>query len=65
MECQTKCKFTYGFRRVRQWILRTKGRNVNRKAVLRVMRKLDALAQIRRHRPYVHYKKWQEQWMNM
>ena len=65
MECQTKCKFTYGFRRVRQWILRTKGRNVNRKAVLRVMRNLDALAQIRRHRPYVHYKQAAHTYSNL
>jgi hypothetical protein len=56
IECQTACHQTYGVRRVKRWILRQKGKNVNKKAVLRMMRKLDLLAQIRRRRPYTHYK---------
>lgn len=54
--CQTKANFTYGYRRVCLWIKRTTGITVNRKRVLRVMRKMDALAQIRRRRAYTHYK---------
>ena len=55
VECQRRCKQTYGCRRVRRWIQRQTGKNVNLKAVLRVMRKLDLLSQIRRRRPYTHY----------
>lgn len=56
MECQQKCNYTYGCRRVKRWLARTKNKKVNLKAVLRIMRKLDALAQIRRRRSYTHYK---------
>ena len=56
IECQKKCKCTYGCRRVKRWIARFKGRKVNLKAILRIMRKLDMLSQIRRRRPYTHYK---------
>lgn len=55
VECQQRCKQTYGCRRVRRWIQRQTGKNVNLKAVLRVMRKLSLLSQIRRRRSYVHY----------
>ena len=55
IDCQQRCKQTYGCRRVRRWILRQYGKNVNLKAILRVMRKLDLLSQVRRRRPYVHY----------
>ena len=54
--CQQRCKQTYGCRRVRRWILRQTGKKVNVKAILRIMRKHDLLSQIRRRRPYVHYK---------
>ena len=57
IECQQKCKCTYGCRRVKRWIARFKGRKVNLKAILRIMRKLDMLSQIRRRRPYTHYKR--------
>lgn len=57
IECQKKCKCTYGCRRVKRWIARFKGRKVNLKAILRIMRKLDMLSQIRRRRPYTHYKR--------
>lgn len=56
IECQKKSKQTYGIRRVRRWIQRRKGKKVNLKAILRIMRKLDLLAQIRRRRPYTNYK---------
>jgi putative transposase len=55
LDCQQRCKQTYGCRRVRRWLRRKHGKNVNLKAVLRVMRKLDVLAQIRRRKPYAHY----------
>ena len=56
IECQLKCKQTYGCRRVKRWLKRYKGKNVNLKAILRIMRKLDMLSQIRRRKPYTHYK---------
>lgn len=54
--CQTKTTFSYGYRRVCLWIKRTTGVTVNRKRVLRVMRQMGALSQVRRHRAYTHYK---------
>ena len=54
--CQEKCKQTYGCRRVRRWLERQTGKKVNLKAVLRIMRKLDLLSQIRRRHPYTLYK---------
>jgi transposase InsO family protein len=65
IECQTACHQTYGVRRVKRWILRQKGKNVNKKAVLRMMRKLDLLAQIRRRRPYTHYKQAAHKYENL
>ena len=56
IECQQKCKQTYGCRRVKRWLKRYKGKNVNLKAILRIMRKLDMLSQIRRRKPYTPYK---------
>ena len=55
VECQQKCNQTYGCRRVRRWIQRNLGRKVNLKAILRIMRKLDLLAQIRRRKKYTQY----------
>ena len=54
--CQEKCKQTYGCRRVRRWLERQTGKKVNLKAILRIMRKLDLLSQIRRRHPYTLYK---------
>lgn len=54
VDCQQRCKQTYG-RRVHRWRMRQHGKNVNLKAILRVMRKLDLLSQIRRRRPYAHF----------
>lgn len=56
VKCQQKCKQTYGIRRVRRWINRQTGKSINLKAILRIMRKLDLLAQIRRRKPYMQYK---------
>ena len=52
VECQKKCRQTYGIRRVRRWIQRQAGKNVNLKAILRLMRKLNLLSVVRRRRPY-------------
>jgi len=49
--CQENTKYTYGHRRVKIWLLRETGLVVNKKAVLRLMRKYNLLAQIRRPRP--------------
>ena len=65
VDCQQRCKQTYGCRRVRRWIKRHHSLNVNLKAVLRVMRKLDLLSQIRRYRPYVHYKQAVHKYPNL
>lgn len=56
LTCQEQTHFTYGYRRVCKWLRKHTGIHVNRKRVLRAMRKIDALAQIRRRRPYTHYK---------
>ncbi|MBQ6858089.1 MAG: IS3 family transposase [Clostridia bacterium] len=57
IECQRKCNQTYGCRRVKRWLARFKGKNVNLKAILRIMRKLDILSQIRRRTSYTRYKR--------
>jgi len=44
VECQKKCRQTYGIRRVRRWIQRQTGKNVNLKAILRLMRRLNLLS---------------------
>ena len=56
IECQQKCNQTYGCRRVKRWLARFKDKKVNLKAILRIMRKLDMLSQIRRRTPYTRYK---------
>ena len=52
VQCQQQCNQTYGIRRVRRWIQRQKEKTVNLKALLRVMRKTNLLAQIRRRDVY-------------
>ena len=54
IECQQKCKCTYGCRRVKRWIARFKGRKVNLKAILRIMRKLDVEEERRRELVTAH-----------
>ena len=56
VECQKKSRQTYGCRRVRRWLERETGKRVNLKAILRIMRKLDLLSQIRRRQPYRRYR---------
>ena len=55
-ECQQKSNYTCGHRRVQLWGEQKTHIHVNLKAVLRVMRKMDALAQIRRRGSYTSYK---------
>lgn len=50
-ECQIKTNQTYGYRRIKAWILRETGLIINHKAVLRLMRKYNLLAKIRRPKP--------------
>lgn len=50
-QCQRTCKSTYGYRRVKLWLQRNTGLIINHKAVLRIMRKYNLLAEIRRPRP--------------
>ncbi|XWE63955.1 IS3 family transposase [Sporomusa sphaeroides] len=50
-QCQQETKETYGYRRVRLWLLQKHCLVVNHKAVLRVMRKYGLLSSIRRPRP--------------
>lgn len=64
-ECQKQTKQTYGYRRVQRWIQRNKGKKVNLKAILRIMRELDLLAQIRRKRPYINYKQSAYKYSNL
>ena len=56
-EIQSKSNQTYGCRRVRRWLKRKHKKNVNLKAILRIMRKYDLLSQVRRHRPYMRFQK--------
>lgn len=65
IDCQQRCKQTYGCRRVRRWLKRRYGKNVNLKAVLRVMRKLDLLSQVRRRKPYQHYQQAVHKYPNL
>ena len=54
-ECQAKTKSTYGYRRVKIWLLRETGLIVNHKAVLRLMNKYNLLATIRRRRAWTKF----------
>ena len=51
---QAKCFHTYGYRRMWQWLKGSKEICHNPKTILRVMKKYDLLAEIRRRR------KWQQ-----
>ena len=52
-QCQNATDKTYGYRRVRKWLL---DRNIQRnpKTVLRIMKKYGLLSEIRRHRKWVN-----------
>ena len=43
-QCHSRTRRTYGYRRVKIWLLRETGLVINHKAVLRIMRKYDLLA---------------------
>ena len=45
-------KYTYGYRRVELWLSKYKNLHINKKRMLRGMRKYGLLAQIRRPSPY-------------
>jgi transposase InsO family protein len=53
-QCHTKTHRTYGYRRVRIWLLRETGLVINHKAVLRIMRKYSLLATQKKKR-FRHY----------
>ena len=65
VECQKSCKQTYGIRRVQRWIQRQIGKRVNLKAILRVMRKLNLLSVVRRHRAYTRYQQAVHKYPNL
>ena len=65
VECQKKCRQTYGIRRVRRWIRRQTGKNVNLKAILRLMRKLNLLSVVRRRRFYTRYQQAVHKYPNL
>ena len=54
--CQSQANQTYGYRRVLRWMERNNTKLYNASMILRHMRKLDLLAQIRRRRPDTLYK---------
>jgi len=54
-ECQQKTKNTYGYRRVKIWLLRETGLIINHKAILRIMNKYNLLSKIRRRRPWTKF----------
>ena len=51
-DCQEQTRYTYGYRRVKIWLLRETGLNINHKAVLRIMNKYSLCSKIRRGRRY-------------
>lgn len=54
-QCHSRTRRTYGYRRVKIWLLRETGLVINHKAVLRIMRKYDLLALPRKKR-FHHYR---------
>ena len=65
IDCQQRSKQTYGCRRVRRWLKRRHGKNVNFKAILRVTRMLDLPSQVRRRKPYRHYQQAVHKYPNL
>ena len=65
IECQTQSNQTYGYRRVLRWMERNNTQLYNASTILRHMRKLDLLAQIRRRRPYTLYKQGGHRYENL
>ncbi len=65
IECQAKVKQTYGYRRVYLWLKKHKNIDCHPLTVLRHMRKLELLAQIRRRRAYTLYKQGGHRYENL
>ena len=65
VECQRLCKQTYGIRRVRRWIQRQTGKEVNTKAILRLMRRLNLLSIVRRRKSYTRYQQAVHKYPNL
>lgn len=65
IECQAQTNQTYGYRRVLRWMERNDFQLYNPTTILRHMRKLDLLAQIRRRRPYTLYKQGGHRYENV
>ena len=64
IDCQQRSKQTCGCRRVRRWLERRHGRKVSIKAILRIMRKLYLLSQVRR-KPYRNYQQAVHKYPNL
>ena len=54
-QCHRKTRQTYGYRRIKIWLLRETGLVINHKAALRIMRKYDLLA-LPKKKHFQHYK---------
>ena len=52
LECHTQLKGIYGYPRIRVWLKKTFGLNVNHKRVYRLMKELGIRARIRRRKQY-------------
>ena len=52
---QAKADHSYGYRRIKDWLLRDKGIIINNKAVLRIMVKYGLLSEIRRKKKYKNH----------
>ena len=63
--CQKHCGQTYGCRRVRMWLEKNYGERINLKKVLRLMRKYDLLARIRRSKGYTYFEKAVHKYPNL
>lgn len=63
--CHDKTNSTYGYRRIKIWIKRKTGKEVNHKAILRVMNKYGLLSQIRRKRKYTQYREYLHRYDNI
>lgn len=65
IECQQRSNQTYGIGRVKRWLEKQYHVRVNRKAVIRIMRKLNLMSQVRRRKPYTHYEQAVHKYPNM
>jgi transposase InsO family protein len=63
--CQDKSRRTYGYRRVKLWLIRNCGIVVNHKAILRIMNKYNLLSEVRRRRKYQQYSQYIHRYENI